>query len=32
LRHNQAFIRNERYVSGTVYLGLGGDGSEQIEA
>jgi threonine/homoserine/homoserine lactone efflux protein len=32
LRRNQAFIRNERYVSGTVYLGLGGDGSEQIEA
>jgi threonine/homoserine/homoserine lactone efflux protein len=23
LRQNQAFIRNERYISGTVYLGLG---------
>ena len=23
LRHNRAFIRNERYISGTVYLGLG---------
>jgi threonine/homoserine/homoserine lactone efflux protein len=23
LRRNRTFIRNERYVSGTVYLGLG---------
>jgi threonine/homoserine/homoserine lactone efflux protein len=23
LRRSQTFIRNERYVSGTVYLGLG---------